>query len=165
MSKCIIEKWWLLLSVIILSLSLFSLKAETCLSETFQMFQAHFLSLVFFNPPIHTAFFGYCACGRHLPLLYPPHILDRGRGRGREITCKWLLTWANVRSLTSMSSRTDFGVAPINNEPIQEKRKKKVLKSKQNIEKSLKFKVFVQNSKTNHSHTNYCSSKKMKKEK
>jgi hypothetical protein len=64
-----------------------------------------------------------------------------------------------------MSSRTDFGVAPINNEPIQEKRKKKVLKSKQNIEKSLKFKVFVQNSKTNHSHTNYCSSKKMKKEK
>ena len=27
-------------------------------------------------------------------------------------TCKWDLTWAKVRSLTSMSSRTDLGVAP-----------------------------------------------------
>lgn len=30
-------------------------------------------------------------------------------------TCKWDLTWAKVRSFTSISSRTDFGVAPILN--------------------------------------------------
>lgn len=27
-------------------------------------------------------------------------------------TCKWLFTWANVRSFTFISSSTDFGVAP-----------------------------------------------------
>jgi hypothetical protein len=30
----------------------------------------------------------------------------------RSLTCRWLLTWASVRSFTFISSNTDFGVAP-----------------------------------------------------
>jgi hypothetical protein len=67
-----------------------------------------------------------------------------------------------------MSSRTDLGVAPINNKPISETKKKSAKsqnKTCQNIKKCLKFKGFVQNSKTNRSHTNYCRKKIRKKKK
>lgn len=43
---------------------------------------------------------------------------QKKRERGFAIfTCKWLFTCANVRSFTSMSSRTDFGVAPETHSP------------------------------------------------
>ena len=53
---------------------------------------------------------------------------QKKRGLSDIFTCKWLFTCANVRSLTSMSSRTDFGVAPETHSPnilLKKKKKKK----------------------------------------
>ena len=89
-------------------------KQKLCVSDSFQTIKPPTkLTTVFKFIHSHIHCFLLSA---NVPLLETPKQNTRERERETKHktlhTCKWLFTWANVRSFTSMTSRTDFGVAP-----------------------------------------------------